>query len=251
MFAAGGVVFEEVRSGAAVAPGDWQGREGFTAGFFGGGTDAAAGGGGSGGGGNAGGFAAVWGKLEARKHVVMTTAVKLVTVAEFLDRPDVAGGYEELRQGEVFMVAFPRYRHGEVQFRIQMALIEVIGEVARVRVEMAFRARPEFEFRRADIGVISVARAEVADEEGYISGAPEIVIEVESPSNTAREFREKEALCLANGALAFWVVYPDRREVTVAVAEGRRTYHDGDEIELRGFGEKRVAVSELLGPRRK
>lgn len=234
-----------------MAPRGWEGREGFAARRLGGGADTEAGGGGRGGSGDTSGFAAVWGKLKARKHVVMTTAVKLLTVAEFFERPEVAGGYEELRQGEVFMVAWPKHRHGRLQHRIRDLLLGVIGDAVEVEIEMAFRALPEFEIRRADIGVISVARADRADEEGYVSGAPEIVIEVESPSNTAREFREKEALYLATGALAFWVVYPDRREVTVAVADGSRTYRDGDEIELRGFGDKRVAVSKLLGPRRR
>ncbi len=35
--------------------------------------------------------------------------------------------------------------------------------------------------------------------------------------------------------------------VTVAQTDGGRTYRDGDQIELREFGDKRVAVSELLG----
>ena len=147
------------------------------------------------------------------------------------------------------MVAWPKQPHAEVQYSIQMELIRVIGDAAMVRIEMAFRARPEFEIRRADVGVVGVARMKMALKAGYISGAPEIVIEVESPSNTAREFSEKKDLCLANGAIAFWVVYPDLREITVAFSEGSRTYRDGDEIELRGFGDKRVAVTELLGPR--
>lgn len=88
-------------------------------------------------------------------------------------------------------------------------------------------------------------RAEVAE---CICGAPEIVIEVESPSNTAREFREKADLCVANGSISFWVLYPDLREVTVAYSEGSRTYREGDVIDLRGIAEGRVAVAEMLGP---
>lgn len=179
----------------------------------------------------------------------VATAAKLITVAEFLDRPEPVGGYEELRQGEIYTVTFPKLPHARLQRRIEMALLSIVGEDAVVQIEMAFCASPENELRRADIAVISSARWEKDEETGYISGAPEIVIEVESPSNTAREFREKEDLCLANGAIAFWVVYPDLREITVAFSEGSRIYRDGDEIELRGFGDKRVAVTELLGPR--
>ena len=183
--------------------------------------------------------------------MIVATAAKLITVAEFLDRPEPAGGYEELRQGEIVMAAWAKEGHATLQHRIMMVLIRILGESAVVRTEMAFRAHPEFEIRRADVGALSAGRWEETDMDGYIMAAPEIVIEVESPSNTAREFREKEDLCLANGAIAFWVVYPELRKITVAFSEGSRIYRDGDEIELRGFGDKRVAVTKLLGPRRR
>ena len=143
---------------------------------------------------------------------------------------------------------WPRVGHADVQHRIQSILLSAIGDTVIVYTGMPFRARPEHELRRADVAVVSVARFEKVQEEDYFPGSPEIVIEVEAPSNTVREFQEKEGLCLATGAIAFWVVYPDLRIVTVAEAEGGRTYRDGDEIELRAFGDKRVAVSELLGP---
>ena len=113
---------------------------------------------------------------------------------------------------------------------------------------MPFRARPERELRRADVAVIGIAQSEEVQKEDFFTGSPEIVIEVEAAANTAREFDEKEGFCLATGAIAFWVVYPDLRIVTVAVSEGGRTYRDGDEIETHGFAGKRVAVTELLRP---
>lgn len=180
----------------------------------------------------------------------METAAKSITVAELLKRPEIAGGDEELRNGEIAFVEWPSFGHAELQHRIQGAIMRAIGNAAIVRVGLPFRARPEHELRRADVAVIAVARSEAVQDEDFFPGSPDIVIEVEAPSNTAREFREKEDLCLATGANAFWVVYPDLREVTVAYAERGRAYWDGDEIELRGFGDKRVAVSELLGPAR-
>ena len=178
----------------------------------------------------------------------MATAAKLITVAELLARPEIAAGYEELRNGEIAFVEWPRFWHSSLQHRIQDVLQRAIGNTVIAFPGLPFRARPEYELRRAGVGVISRERWEGADPDDFIRGSPEIVIEVELPSNTAREFREKEDLCLATGSIAFWVVYPDLRMVTVAVAEGGRTYRDGDEIELRGFAGKRVAVSELLRP---
>lgn len=178
----------------------------------------------------------------------MAPAAKLITVAEFLERPEVPGGYEELRQGEIVMVAWPKHGHTSLQHRIRTVLERTLDSSFVVDKEMAFRALPEHEIRRAEVGVIRLSRWDAAERDGYITGAPEIVIEVESPPNTAREFREKEDLCLANGSISFWVVYPDLREVTVAYAEGSRTYREGDVIELRGISEAREAVADLLGP---
>ena len=56
--------------------------------------------------------------------------------------------------------------------------------------------------------------------EDYLFGAPELVIEVLSPSNTASEMRDKRKLCLANGSVEFWVVDPEQREVEVSTPDG-------------------------------
>jgi hypothetical protein len=118
----------------------------------------------------------------------------VIRVEEFVGRADIAGAYEELRHGEVFVVPWPKQR---------------VASQFVVEVEMGFRALAEYELRKAGVGLIERERWEKAEVAEYIFGAPEIVIEVESPSNTAREFREKEDLCLANGSISFWVVYPD------------------------------------------
>ena len=180
----------------------------------------------------------------------MATAARLITVAELLARPEIAAGYEELRQGEIAFVEWPRFWHSSLQHRIQDVLQRAIGDAVIAFAGLPFRVRPEYELRRAGVGVFSRERWEVTDPEDFFRGSPKIVIEVGLPSNTAREFQEKEGLCLATGSIAFWVVYPDLRIVTVAMAEGGRTYRDGDEIEIRGFAGKRVAVSELLRPAR-
>ena len=173
----------------------------------------------------------------------------MIQVDEFVERADIEGAYEELRHGEVFVVPWPKQREASARHRICRVLEREVGLRFVVEVEMGFRALPEYELRKAGVGVIECGRCDRAEVADYIFGAPEIVIEVESPANTAREFREKEDLCLANGSISFWVVYPDLREVTFAYAEGSRTYREGDVIELRGIAEGRVAVAELLGPR--
>ncbi len=64
-------------------------------------------------------------------------------------------------------------------------------------------------------------------------GAPELVVEVLSPSNSASEIFEKEELCLENGCQEFWVVDPKRHVVKVSTPDGAsKTYQTGQKIPL-------------------
>jgi len=78
-------------------------------------------------------------------------------------------------------------------------------------------------------------RFQQADPEDNIRGAPDLVIEVLSPSNTAVEIFEKERIGLSNGAQEFWVVDPDRRQVKVPTTDGRTVTYPADaEISFPG-----------------
>ena len=55
--------------------------------------------------------------------------------------------------------------HASLQHRMQSVLRRAIGDTVIVRVGMPFRARPEHELRRADVGVADVARPEAVQEE--------------------------------------------------------------------------------------
>jgi Uma2 family endonuclease len=91
-------------------------------------------------------------------------------------------------------------------------------------------------------------RCAKVDPENYIQGAPDLVIEVLSPSDTAAEIYDKEELCLNNGAKEFWVVDPDRRQVKVSTPDGRTiTWQSGQEIPLPLFSGASIAVDAIFG----
>lgn len=86
------------------------------------------------------------------------------------------------------------------------------------------------------------------DPEGDISGAPDLVMEVLSPSNTAAEINEKEQLCLENESREFWVVDAALRQVKISTPDGHAvTYKAGQEIPLRLFGGGVLRVDEIFG----
>ncbi len=61
-------------------------------------------------------------------------------------------------------------------------------------------------------------------------GLPHIPIEIFSPANARRTFKRKIDLYLKNGALAAWVVYPEKKTVAVHTAEGSTEFGEGDSI---------------------
>src|SRR5262249_23682635 len=102
-----------------------------------------------------------------------------------------------------------------------------------VDIEFAFRAVPEHDLRVAAVACVSGERERSIPADDNLAGAPDLVIEVLSPSNTAAEIYDKEKLCLENGAQEFWVIDPDRRQVKVSTPDGHTvTWHCGQEIPL-------------------
>jgi Uma2 family endonuclease len=138
-------------------------------------------------------------------------------------------------------------KHYNIQRRLRMLLEGFAGEQGVVDTEMAFRALPEYELRVADVAFVSRERWERADGDDNIRGAPELVIEVLSPSNTVSEINDKEKLCLENGSLEFWVVDPGLRQVKVATPSGiTTTYGVGQEIPLNLFGGDALKVDDIF-----
>ena len=99
----------------------------------------------------------------------------------------------------------------------------------------------------ADVAWIAAARFATADPDDYIPGAPDLVIEILSLSNTAAGIYDKENLCLGNGCQEFWVVDPERRQVKISTPDGHTTTWRGDqEIPLPLFGGARLAVHAIF-----
>jgi Uma2 family endonuclease len=155
----------------------------------------------------------------------MSTQAGLVTVEEYLKLPDPKGGHYELHHGEVVLVPPPKPRHHRTQRRIRELLARAAGSRGVVDTEWAFRPSAEYEVWVADVAFVTSERdAETPDDE-YLAGAPDLTVEVLSPSNTADEINDKMAICLENGCSSFWVADPKRKQLSVT--EGNITHHYG------------------------
>lgn len=178
----------------------------------------------------------------------MATATRLVTVEEFLAMPEpVSGARPELHYGEIAPMTFPKLKHGSMSRRLLFLLNARLEQFGYVDKELAFRALPEYDFRAADVAFVSNSRYENSDPYQHLIGAPELVVEVLSPSNTAAEILEREQLCLENGSLEFWVVNMEKQTIHVASRTfASKLYRRGDRISLAAFGGGELSVDEVF-----
>jgi Uma2 family endonuclease len=168
-----------------------------------------------------------------QESLLTATAARLTTFAELEQLPDPPGGRYELHHGELIAAPPPKQGHKLIERALRRMLEAAAGDVGVVETEYGFRPTPEFEYRVADVAVVAMKRWNEIPRNGYLMGAPEIVVEVISPSNTVSEMNEKERLCLQNGCREFWIVDPHRREVRVTTPNGPVAfYRPGDQIPL-------------------
>lgn len=182
----------------------------------------------------------------------MAAITQLVTVEEFRKLPESDGAfYFELRHGGVARVTRPTrptLKHHRIQRQLRRLLEAAAGDAGIVETELAYRALPEYELRVANVAWVSRERWEQADLNDNLHGAPDLVIEVLSPSNTAAEIYDKEKLCLENSCREFWVVDPDRRQVKVSTPDGvTTTFQAGQQVSLRLLGGNSMAVDAIFG----
>ena len=178
---------------------------------------------------------------------MMATTSALMTVEQFRALPDPPGGYFELHHGVLVEVSYPKVRHWEIQQRMTRLLNRLADGRGLVGTEFAFRPLPEYELWAADIAFVSQSRYDDIDPEDNLHGAPELVIEVLSPSNTASEMNEREAMCLENGCLEFWVIDPKRKTVKISTPDRKTiTYIEGDTIPLSIPTAGELAVSKIF-----
>lgn len=177
----------------------------------------------------------------------MSVATRPMTVAEFLNLPDPGSGFKyELRDGEPILVPPAKWRHYRIQKNLVRLLDHVLQTYGQAGTELAFRPLPEHHFWYADVAVLPHRRWSQIEDDRNVEGTPEIVIEVESPSNTAAELEEKETICLKTGAVEFWTVYPTLGKVKVATRDGAKRYVRGECIPLSVLPGASIDVSAIF-----
>jgi Uma2 family endonuclease len=177
----------------------------------------------------------------------MAALPDLITVQQFRRMPDDGRAYE-LHHGEVVTVTRPKAKHYHLQRLFVRLLENRLAGFGQAGMEFPYRPVAEFDLRVADVAVVSHPRYEQIDPEDNLRGAPELVIEIKSPSNTDRQLRELASLGLANGCWEFWIVDTDDASITVIHRDGASLrLRSPQSIPLTAFGGDALPMTEIFG----
>ena len=183
----------------------------------------------------------------------MATGTSLMTAEEYADLPDPHGYPTELLKGVLITMAPPRPRHGRICARVSYYLQRfledhAIGQVMTNDSGVVTERDPDT-VRGADIAYYSFKRVPKGPlPAGLLNVAPDLVIEVLSPSDRWSDVQVKVAEYLEIGVRAVCVVDDDTRTIHVFSPDHpMRIFKSVDEFALPEIlGEFRMKVERFF-----
>ena len=180
-----------------------------------------------------------------------SVAQRLITAQEYWESP-ANSKHSELVRGEVVETMPPGAEHGEITIALgtllRLWMKQGIGGYVGAEAGFILGRDPDV-IRGPDIAYVRADRIPPGGRpKAFWNIAPDLAVEIVSPSETIGTVREKVRDFLEAGTPLVWTIYPDEREVVAHTPDGvARTYGGDDILEhsdvLPGFSCK---VSELF-----
>lgn len=150
----------------------------------------------------------------------MTTTAQQITAEELLRLPDDGFRYELVR-GILRKMPPTGKKHGSVTANITVPLgqhvrVNHLGKIYGAETGFKIASNPDT-VRAPDVSFLSQKReVEIGDIEGFIPGAPDLAVEVISPSDSYSEVEEKVLEWLEAGTRMVFVANPRKKTLTVS-----------------------------------
>lgn len=144
--------------------------------------------------------------------------------AEELQANPVPNMCTELVAGRLLMRETPGYRHGDVAARLIIEIgahvkARALGRVLAAETGFILFRNPDT-VRAPDVAFIRSERVPATVPNGYPEFAPDLAVEVLSPSDRAGKVLSKVGDWIDAGARLVWIVDPERRTARVYRADG-------------------------------
>ena len=151
----------------------------------------------------------------------MKEATTKMTYEQYCLLPEDGKQYE-LIDGELFMTPAPKPRHQKIVLRLTEQLSRFVrenslGEVFVAPVDVLLERHTVVQ---PDVLFISTPRLSIVGEEA-IEGAPDLVVEVLSPSTFYKDLRKKMTAYSQFGVQEYWIVDPETQSIETL----RRGFH--------------------------
>jgi len=153
----------------------------------------------------------------------MSVALRPLTYEDLVQIPEDGKRYEIIG-GELVVTAAPVKKHQKLSYRLSRVIGDHVDErrlgelyYAPVDVRLSTNGivQPDLLFIRRD-------RLDIYLPSGLVEGAPDLVVEILSPSTRGVDLVRKAALYAREGVPEYWVADPDAPALTVyALREGR------------------------------
>ena len=164
------------------------------------------------------------------------------TYEDYLNTPE--DKRYELLDGELVPIPAPEERHQSISILLGSKLVQFASENSLGRVYHA-----PFDVVLSDMDVVQPDLLFVSNKRGHIitpaniQGAPDLVVEILSPSTAERDKTFKRALYARHGVNEYWMVDTTTKDITVLLLDERGyevvdTYGEGETLAsptLQGF----------------
>jgi Uma2 family endonuclease len=149
----------------------------------------------------------------------MSTPTSNITTAEQLLNAPSDLGRCELVRGELIMMTPAKGRHGAIAMKIGHYLLSFlethdIGQVFDSSTGFVLSHDPDT-VRAPDVSFLTSERLKQQNLDAFLEGAPDLAVEVLSPSNTQAEMLERMADFFEAGCRVVWIVDPLRRSLVI------------------------------------
>jgi Uma2 family endonuclease len=153
----------------------------------------------------------------------MATVPRILSYEEWLQMPTVEDAREEVVNGEIIFIPLNHYPHAEIIQRLITALVTQIDQkkVAVLGSDFGLMiSREPLTCRSPDLALFH--RQGLVIRDGFYWSAPELVIEVLSPSETRLRKLQKLADYAKIRVPEVWIVSPEARLVEIhLLSEGK------------------------------
>jgi Uma2 family endonuclease len=180
-------------------------------------------------------------------------ATALLTSEQYLALPeefDQNGNRikDELIGGEVVKMPPASLRLDRIKNRINRILIRHLDRHPELAMESLVEMGTEVGRRDVFVPDVSLVKLDRYSDERIFRGAPDLAIEVVSPSDTTKRLKVKVDTYLQGGSSTVWVVFPDSRSVMIYSGDSVRELKSDQIIDdplLPGFSTPVSALFDL------